>query len=121
MTYLSCDPDRTAENLKRVLSVYRKVEAEGITQEELGQAKSKVNANIVLRAERPRGRLFNVGGNWTLRREYRSVRDDLETVAKITIDDVRAVLKRWPLSKGTTVTIGPAQGLRRELRGPELR
>lgn len=112
MTYLSCDPERTAENLKRVLAVYRKVEASGITREELEQAKSKVNSNIVLRAERPRGRLFNVGGNWTLRGEYRSVRDDLETVAAITVEDVAAVLKRYPLTKGTTVTIGPAQGLK---------
>jgi len=114
-TFLSCDPERTEDNLARILAAFRKAEAEGITAEELEQAKSKINSNVVLRGERPRGRLFTVGGNWSLRREYRSMRDDLDTVAAITVADVNAVLKRYPLSKGTIVTIGPATGL----KGPE--
>jgi len=115
MTYLSCAPERAAENLQRILDVYRRAEAEGVTPAELDQAKSKVRSRIVLSSERPRGRLFTVGGDWVYRREYRSVRDDLETVAAVTPQQIADVLKAYPLTRSTTVTIGPLA----EVRPPE--
>ena len=111
MTYLSCDPDRAAENLQRILNIYRRAESEGISAEELTQAKNKVSSRIVLAGERPRSRLFFIGGDWIQRREYRSVRDDLDTVAAITPDEVSAILAKYPLSRSTTVAIGPLADL----------
>ena len=73
MTYMSCEPEQTADNLRRILKIYRAVEAEGVTEAELEQAKSKVRSRIVLGSERPRGRLFAVGSDWVYRREYRPV------------------------------------------------
>jgi hypothetical protein len=35
------------------------------------------------------------------------VEEDLKTVAAVTLDDVAAVLDRYPLCRGTTLTIGP--------------
>ena len=71
MTYMSCDPEHAADNLQRILNVYRRAEAEGVTAAELEQAKSKIRSRIVLSSERPRGRLFAVGSDWVYRREYR--------------------------------------------------
>lgn len=107
MTYMSCDPADTADNLRRILDVYRRAEAEGISPDELDQAKSKVRSRIVLASERPRGRLFTVGTDWIYRREYCSVRDDLEAVAAITTQQINDVLAKYPLSRSTAVTIGP--------------
>ncbi len=107
MTYMSCEPDAAAENLQRILDVYRRAEAEGITAEELQQAKSKIRSRIVLSSERPRGRLFTVGSDWIYRREYCSVGDDLDEVAKTSLEEVLAVLAKYPLSRSSTVTIGP--------------
>ena len=111
MTYLSCDPDSAAENLQRILDIYRRAESEGISAEELTQAKNKVSSRIVLAGERPRSRLFFVGGDWIQRREYSSVRDDLDTVAAITREQISAVLAKYRLSRNTTVTIGPLADL----------
>jgi len=107
MTYLCCDPETVADNLQRVLDVYRSAERDGITAAELEQAKAKVRSRIVLPSERPRGRLFTLGFDWLYRREYCSVNDDLEIVAAISVDDVNAVLKKYPLTRNTTLTIGP--------------
>jgi predicted Zn-dependent peptidase len=104
---LSCDPDFAAENLRRVRDVYRTVEAAGVTDAELEQAKNKINSRVVLSSERPRGRLFNLGSNWTHRREYRSVQDDLNSVEAVTVEQIAAVLARCPLSLSTTIAIGP--------------
>lgn len=106
-TFMCCDPDDTADNLDRVLDVYRKVEADGVTPVEVEQAKSKIRSRIVLSSERPRGRLFVVGSDWLHRREYCSVSNDLQAVAALTAADVNAVLRKYPLTRNTTVTIGP--------------
>jgi predicted Zn-dependent peptidase len=106
-TFLSCTPDVAAENLQRVFDIYREAETGGITAEELSQAKNKVVSRLVLGSERPSGRLFAVAADWIHRREYRSVRDDLDAVAAITLDEVVAVLANYPLLASTTVTVGP--------------
>jgi len=115
LTYLSCDPERAAENLQRIADVYRQAQECGVTLEEIAQAKSKVASRVVLSGERPRGRLFALGGDWVQRHEYRSVRDDLDAVSVITVEQVLSVLQRYPLTQSTTVTIGPLA----EVRAPE--
>lgn len=110
-TFMSCDPEQVADNLQRIHDVYRDAERQGITEEELTQAKNKVAARVVLSSERPRGRLFTVGGDWVQRREYRTVRDDLDAVAAITVDEVMAVLEKYPLTRGAMITVGPLDGV----------
>jgi len=109
MTYMSCEPEATADNLQRILDVYRSAETDGITPEELQQAKNKIRSRIVLSSERPRGRLFVVGSDWMYRGKYRSVDDDLDTVAAVSVDEIHAMLAKYPLSRNTTMTIGPLE------------
>jgi predicted Zn-dependent peptidase len=107
ITYMSCDPEQAAGNLQRIVDVYRKAEADGITAAEVEQAKNKVRSRIVLSSERPRGRLFALGTDWIYRREYRPTEVDLAAVARLTTDDLMAVLAKYPLTRATIVTIGP--------------
>jgi predicted Zn-dependent peptidase len=111
MTYMSCDPKYAQDNLDRIARIYAEAENRGITAAELAQAKSKINSRVVLSSERPRGRLFTVGGNWMQRRDYRTVKADLEAIDAVTRDDLAAVLARYPLSFNTTLAIGPTTEL----------
>jgi predicted Zn-dependent peptidase len=112
MTYMSCQPEETAENLERIQDVYRAAESEGLTASELVQAQSKLRSRIVLSGEKPRGRLFVVGSDWVQRGCYRNVAQDLEAVAALRLDDVHAVLARFPLTRNTTVAVGPLENLK---------
>jgi predicted Zn-dependent peptidase len=107
MTYLCCEPEETADNLQRILDVYRKAQTEGITEAELSQAKSKIRSRLVLSSERPRGRLFAIGNDWIYRHEYCPTEADLAAINAVTLDEVLAVLAKYPLDRSTTVTIGP--------------
>ena len=89
--------------------IYRDVNENGVTEEELEQAKNKVASQIVLRSERPMGRLSSLGGNWVYRHEYRSVADDLATCRKVSLADIRELLNKYPIAQTTTLTLGPAQ------------
>jgi predicted Zn-dependent peptidase len=105
--YLSCAPEQTAENLSRLQAVLAEVQAGGVTAEELEQAKSKICAHIVLQAERPTNRMFAVGNAWIQRRQYKTVREAVAAYRAVTLEDIRAVLDKYPLSTPATVTVGP--------------
>lgn len=111
-TWLSCEPDLVEDNLARIRDILGEVEQSGVTEEELRQAKNKVKARVVLGSERPQNRLFNVGGNWLQRREYRTVADDIRSLDAVTIDQIRTVLKKFPLTVASTVTVGPRKDVR---------
>jgi len=112
MTYMSCDPTHAQANLQTIAEIYAQAESEGVTADELARAKSKINSRVVLSSERPRGRLFTVGGNWIQRHEYRTVKQDLLAIDAVTEKDLRDVLARFPLSVSTTLAIGPLQELK---------
>jgi predicted Zn-dependent peptidase len=107
MTGLACQPEEAAANLDRIANVVAEVEASGVTEEELQQAQNKVCAHMILQAERPTSRLFSVGNGWLQRRQYRTVREAVDAYRAVTLDDIARVLKRYPLSRGTTVAVGP--------------
>jgi predicted Zn-dependent peptidase len=107
LTWLSCLPDLAAENLQRITDIVREAEADGITEEELSQAKNKVCAHLVLQAERPTNRLFSVGNAWIQRRQYKTVREGVEGYRAVTLDDIHRVQKKYSLAGAATVAIGP--------------
>ena len=111
LTYLGCRPETVAENLERIRSVYDQVNREGVSSTELEQAQNRIASAIVLRSERPMGRLGALGINWVYLDRYRSVQDDLDTVAGITVDDIAQLLAEYPLDGVSTATVGPLTSL----------
>lgn len=107
MSYISCSPEQVAENLDRCRQVFEDVNTNGVSAQELEQARNKVASRIVLRGERPMGRLSSLGGNWMYRGDFRSISDDLKSIRGITLNEIREVLNRYPLTMTTTVGVGP--------------
>jgi predicted Zn-dependent peptidase len=111
MTYLSCQPEQVAENLDAMNRVFADINANGVTADELEQARNKAASRIVLRGERPMGRMSTLGSNWVYRGEYQSVADDLKQIRAVTQKDIRTVLEQFPLKMVTTAGIGPLNEL----------
>lgn len=111
LTYLSCSPEQTLENLDRIRDLYEIVNREGVTADELDQARNKVLSRIVLRSERPMGRLASLGSNWVYRGEYHTVEEELQRYWMVRPDDIRSLLDRYPLGQTTTVAVGPLASL----------
>lgn len=107
LTFMNGSPESTHANLERIARQYAAINANGVTAEELEQARNKVATRVVLRGERPMGRLSSLGGNWLSRREYRSIADDLAILRGVTLDDIRQLLVEFPLAQTTTVGVGP--------------
>ncbi len=107
MTVMACEPDEAASNLQLIRELLEDAQAKGVTEEELNQAKNKICAQIVLSAERPTSRMFSVGNGWVQRRQYKTIREGAEAYRQVTLADIAAVLKKYPLTQNTTVAVGP--------------
>jgi predicted Zn-dependent peptidase len=106
-TSLSCQPEQTEEDLEVVIDVLSDVQKNGIREEELNQARSKVLSRVVRGSERPKGRMMALGMNWLYQHGYRSVDDELRAFEAVTLPDIRQVLERYPLDRVTTLALGP--------------
>ncbi|MGL4512911.1 MAG: M16 family metallopeptidase [Lacipirellulaceae bacterium] len=109
--WLACEPDDIDDNLAAVLDELGGARKAPITERELAQAKSKIKSRVVLSSEKPRSRLFSVGGGWLMRRDYRTVRDELARLDAVTADDVARVAEAFPLDNPAIVTVGPRESV----------
>lgn len=107
MTYLACVPEDTASCLKQIGEVYEQALRQGLTEDELLRAKSKICSDLVRHNESPARRLFSVGNNWLQRHAYRTVRETVDNYQRITLDEVHSVLAKYPLTVSTIVAVGP--------------
>ena len=105
--WIASQPDKIEENLTIAQQVLRGATNEAPTEEELARAKSKVKSRVVLGGEKPRNRLFNVGGGWLMRGDYRPLREDLDRLDAVTLDDLARVASEHPLHESAIVTVGP--------------
>jgi predicted Zn-dependent peptidase len=107
----SGEPSDTGENLSIVRKLLAEVQANGLTEQELRQAKTKIGSRVVRASERPMGRMQAVGMAWTYLKQYRSVDDELQAFEAVTLDSIRAVLDRYPLDQFSTLAMGPLKSL----------
>jgi predicted Zn-dependent peptidase len=107
MVQMSCPPEGTAENVGVIRRVLDEVQRDGITDEELTQAKSKFASRLVRGNERPKGRMRSLGVHWLYQQQYHVLDAELRAYDAVTLDSVREVLERYPLGRATTIAYGP--------------
>jgi predicted Zn-dependent peptidase len=71
---------------------------ERLEVDELERVKSKLATNLTLQGELPGGRMRRLGQVWTYLGRYRSLEEDLARVNALTLDDLRAVGTRFPMT-----------------------
>ena len=108
----SGEPDATAENLTITRKLLAEVQKNGLTDEELRQAKTKIGSRVVRASERPMGRMQAVGMAWNYLKEYRSVDDELKAFDAVSLDSIREVLDRYSLDQFTTLALGPLKEIK---------
>ena len=94
--YASCDPAKADE-------VWGVVEREcaglsdSLEEDDLAKLRAKLLTSVTLQAEKPMGRMMRLGRQWTLQHEYTPLETELERIAAVTLDDVRATLADFPI------------------------
>ncbi len=109
--YASCNPERSQEVLDGVRTVLADAQRDGLTSDELERAKRKLAVGLTLRAETPYGQLFPLGLEYLDLSEYKSLKDTVQAVTDVTLEDVNAMLAERPFDQLTTVALGPITSL----------
>jgi len=106
----SSDPDRARRNREVVEDILRSVQASGILEEELNQARSKNVARWVRMNERPLNRMQLIASGWRYQHQYLDIDSELRSYEGVTLRDIRDVLDRFPVDRGTALAYGPVGG-----------
>ena len=108
-TYIRCSGENTAKATKIVANIFAGLAKAGVTEDELAKARNKVLSAFVIKNEIPMGRLVDLGFNWTYLGQYRQVEDDVKAVKAVTVAEINAILKEYPLGEFAQFSLGPAQ------------
>jgi len=105
----SCQPETAAANLKIVERVAAEIQRDGVTDDELRVARTRLAAREVRGSERTHRRMLGVGRDWIYLNEYRTLDDELAAVDAVNHAAIRELLDRYPLRDWMTVALGPLE------------
>lgn len=105
--HASCDPDK-AQTVEKILRAETAKLKHGISKDELQRVKNRARTSLVFSAETPFNRFRQLMHQWTVRRELLTPEEMLQRINEVTVDDLYALLKEFPLSgAGVMVGLGP--------------
>lgn len=108
---MSCQPENAASNRRAVVDVLSEVQRNGIREEELTVARTRLASRQVRAGERTFRRMLDIGRDWTYLAEYRTLDDELEAIDAVDATAIRVLLDHYPLTNLTTVALGPLDKL----------
>jgi len=106
-SYICCDPDNTSRVLDTVQELFEELRKNGITEAELEAARNKTLSALTIKCEQPMGRLVSLGFNWVYNQEYRSVKEDVDAVGAVTLDEISNLIEKLNPGKFTRLSLGP--------------
>ena len=108
-SYIRCSSKNTDQALEIIKKIFADLAKTGVTEDELTKAKNKVLSALVIKNELPMGRLVDLGFNWTYLGQYRPVEEDVKAIKAVTMPEINALLKDYPLGDFAQFSLAPAQ------------
>jgi predicted Zn-dependent peptidase len=107
-SHIRCSSENMGEVIETVKGIFDNLAKDGVTEDELRTAKNKILSALVIKNELPMGRLVDLGFNWIYLKEYRRVKDDIDAIRAVSVDDVGALVEQLNPGDFTQLSIGPA-------------
>jgi predicted Zn-dependent peptidase len=102
-----------------IVNELRKLEQEGITEDELERAKVQLKSENVMRGEGSAARMGAIARSWWYERKLQTIQEVKEAIDAVTQEQILRVLHRFsPLNPLTVAAIGPLS--KEELVGDTL-
>ena len=105
--YAGCQPDHLGEVAKLIGQELALVAESGLHSDELMRVKGQLAGSLILSLEDTESRMSRIGKTVLVRKEFRSIEDELAAIRSVTAQDVGALAKRLlglPLS---AAVVGP--------------
>ena len=108
-TYIRCSSENAARAMEIISRIFADLTKAGVTEDELAKAKNKALSSLVIKNELPMGRLGVLGSNWMYLGRYRKIEEDIKAIKAVTVADINALLKEYPLGEFAQYSLAPAQ------------
>ena len=106
--YAGTTPEQAHECLQVIVNELRKMEQDGITDDELERAKVQLKSENVMRSEGSGARMGAIARSWWFERKVHTIQEVKESIDAVTRESVLDVLHRHSLLNPLTVAaIGP--------------
>jgi len=106
--YAGTTPERAHETMQVLIEEMRKLEAEGVTDDELRRAKVQLKSELVMHAETSSARMGAIAHAWWFEHRLKTIQEVREAIDAVSREQILGLLKRFPLTEPLVVTaIGP--------------
>lgn len=105
--YAAGDPE-SLENIESIIDTQLQTMVESLTQADLDRMRMKIATAATLSGERPNDRMQRLGRQWMAHRRYRTLEEELERISSVSLDDLHAVARAFPLANRTIGRLLPA-------------
>ena len=105
--YAGCQPDHLGEVAKLIGQELALVAESGLAPSELARVKGQLAGSLVLALEDTESRMSRIGKTILVRKEFRSIEDELAAIRSVTAADVGALAKRLLGQRMSAAVVGP--------------
>jgi predicted Zn-dependent peptidase len=106
-SYISCSSNNAPKVLEIIKTIFDNLSKNGVTENELKTAKNKTLSALVIKNELPMGRLIDLGFNWTYLKQYRTIKDDVNSIKAVGRKDIASLIEQLKPGDFTQFSIGP--------------
>jgi len=108
LIYAGTTPEKARETLSVIHTELRRLEENGITEDELRRAKVQVKSEVVMRGESSSSRMATIARSWWYERRLWTMQEIRERIDAVTTEQIADLLRRFPLTQTIVVgAIGP--------------
>jgi len=105
--YAGCQPENLGEVAKLIGEELALVAESGLRPAELARVKGQLAGSLVLALEDTESRMSRIGKTLLVRKDFRSIEDELAEIRSVTADDVGALAKRLLSRPLSAAVVGP--------------
>lgn len=110
VTWINTSPEHAPAVLELARAELRGMQENGVREDELSRAKSKLVSHVVLDGESAFSRMRDLTYTWYAQHRLRTIEEEMAEIERVTVEDVRRVLDRFPLTERQVLTAyGPLE------------
>ena len=99
LTFISTTPDHAPAVLELVKAELQGLQEDGVQEDELRRAKDKLISRTVLDGDSAFSRMQDLAYTWVAEGRVRSIQDEMAQIEAVTLEDIRRVLDRYPVTE----------------------
>ncbi len=108
IVYATTEPGKAEETLAAVRREVEKLQADGVTEEELRRAKTKLGTSVVMEGESTNRRMLSLIDSWLSLGRLETLEEVEQGIESVSVASCRALLDRLPLSAHSVgIALGP--------------